>query len=178
MGFLCLYSVRTVFIMLKYFPLLLLGLSLVSCAQSRKSMDSRAFFRQSFGGARISTTDMNGNETVKGADTVHIIYLQFKKDDGPPVIDTIFIGQKAFTAKAQQLSEKDLLVGTARWTDSVVRLGSSDRSSWWKFELLRIEGVYDVNRTGQNILVKGHLKGRSFLVSINDEMELKPGVRM
>ncbi len=162
---------------MKIFLLLGMILSLASCAQNKKAFRHQAFFKQSFRGARISSTDMNGNEQLEPVDTLHLLFLKFKKIEGTPSIDSIFIGNKAYRAQGMPISAKEYVIGTTLKNPRQIQLSFSNYYQWWQFQLIPIRGYNKANKSGK-IIVKGHWKAHPIQISIAQETELQPDILM
>ena len=163
--------------MMKVFLISFFIFALGACAQNRKIIDAKAYFKQSMHGARLIIIDSNGMETERPPDTLHLLYLLLKTSDGTPEIDTVHSGNWLYWATIESVSDKDTQLGKTRVGSQPVYLKRSKGTTWW---LLLMTPLQHVSSSAESrfIILKGRVKHKTFTLKINQETELEPDIPM
>jgi hypothetical protein len=164
----------TRYILLSCFIVFVMG----SCAQEKKLIkDSHAFYKRSSPGTQTKVVDMEGKESVRPNDTIHIIYLQSSTKKGMLVVDSAFLGQKTYKAKTEALPEDQYTVGITRGKNDTLHLKAAKDHTWWQVILIPVK-ANSLQPFTHQILLKAHLGNKPFQLKLSPEIELKPDIRM
>ena len=162
--------------LLLFLNLLMCLLFFSSCAQNRYGIQKTyAYLKESFRGN--IPVDEKGNALLKGIDTVHIIYIETKKED-TLIANTAWNNQQTFSVAVFPVEQKMLEVGKRKADEKKVFIQSSIGNRLWKLELQPMGGTnYPPSILPQGVLMlEGEYKGKKFKLEIKNELELLPDI--
>ena len=158
----------------KYFILILLvNLFLTACAQTGALVKAQAFYKLSFPGTVLR--DIEGKEVDRGVDTVYQVYLEVK-GNARPVIDSVFIKSRPFTAVVYPLTKPEYAIGNRKSDERRVVLQPAKGNSLWRLEISPVPAAARTKKSFIPVLLKGRKAGKNFTYTITRLIELSPDI--
>ena len=165
---------------MKLLLLLNLSFSLLffsSCAQNRNGIrKTYAYSKESFRGNIL--VDEKGNALLNGSDTIHIIFIETRKEDSL-IIHTAWDEKQSFSVNVFPVDQKMLEVGKRKADEKKVMIQTLTGNRFWKLELQPLRGAKNQPTIVPHgiIILEGEYKGRNFRMKIKNQVELLPDIR-
>jgi hypothetical protein len=158
----------------KYFiAILLVNLFVTACAQTGTLVKAQAFYKLSFPGTVLR--DMEGKEVDRGVDTVYQVYLEVK-GNARPVIDSVFIKGRPFTAVVYPLTKPEYAIGNRKSDEQRVVLHPVKGNSIWRIEISPVTKPARTKKSFIPVQLKGRKAGKNFSYNITRLIELSPDI--
>jgi hypothetical protein len=158
----------------KYFIVtILLAFFVSACAQTGTLVKAKAFYKQSFPGTIMR--DIDGKEVDRGVDTVYQVYVEVK-GNARPVIDSVFIKGRPFTAVVYPLTKPEYAIGNRKSDEQPVVLQAAKGNSLWRLEISPVAEAVRTKKSFVLVLLKGRKAGKKFTYTITRLVELAPDI--
>jgi hypothetical protein len=159
----------------KYFILssMLVGFFVSACAQMGTLVKAQAFYKLSFPGTVMR--DIDGKEVDRGVDTVYQVYVEIKGNTRP-VIDSVFIKGRPFTAVVYPLTKPEYAIGNRKSDERRVVLQPAKGNSLWRLEISPVPGAARTKKSFVLVLLKGRKAGKNLTYTITRLVELSPDI--
>lgn len=144
-----------------------------ACAQTGSLVKAQAFYKLSFPGTVMR--DIDGKEVDRGVDTVYQVYVEVM-GNARPVIDSVFIRGRPFTAVVYPLTKPEYIIGNRKSDERRVVLQPAKGNSLWRLEISPIAAPARTKKSLILVLLKGRKAGKNFSYTITRLVELSPDI--